>query len=149
MGRLKYFVIHCTATRAGVTVTADQVRHWHTDPPPGGRGWRQVGYQSLVMLDGKIETLVDNDYDGNIQPWEITNGAAGYNSSCIHVCYVGGLACDGRPFDTRTPAQVEALRALCRKVKARNPGVMIVGHNYINPLKACPCFNVDELLKTI
>ena len=78
MGKLQYLVIHCTATPEGREVTSDEIRHWHTAPvSEGGRGWRQVGYTDMVHLDGTVERLVDNNEDGNVDPWEITNGAAG------------------------------------------------------------------------
>ena len=60
MAKMKYLVIHCTATPEGREVTAADIRHWHCDPPAkGGRGWKQVGYTDLVHLDGSIERLVD------------------------------------------------------------------------------------------
>ena len=148
MSKLKYLVIHCTATREGVRVTGDDIRRWHLSPKPRGRGWKQVGYTDLIHLDGTIEQLADNDYDDMIQPWEITNGAAGYNSQCIHICYVGGLDHLGRAKDTRTPAQRAALEYLCSMIKANNSEVKIVGHNYLNRGKACPCFDVEKWLKT-
>lgn len=43
----------------------------------GGRGWKQVGYTDLFHLNGGVERLVDNNEDANVDPWEITNGAAG------------------------------------------------------------------------
>jgi N-acetylmuramoyl-L-alanine amidase len=149
MGRLKYLVIHCTATRRDVHVTADDIRRWHTSPPPEGRGWKRVGYSNLILLDGTIDTLVPNDYDGHVQPWEITNGAAGFNSRAIHVCYVGGLSSSGIPEDTRTLDQIQSLRYVCMRVKMKVPWIMIVGHSYLNPLKSCPCFDVDSFVKTL
>ncbi len=57
--RLKYLVIHCTATPEGRDVTSDEIRRWHTDPvSKGGRGWTQVGYTDLIHLDGTVERLV-------------------------------------------------------------------------------------------
>lgn len=111
MARLRYLVIHCTATPEGREVTAAEIRRWHTSPPPAGRGWRQVGYTDMIHLDGRVERLVDNNEDGNVDPWKVTNGARGYNGVSRHVVYVGGLARDARtPKDTRTPAQARALR---------------------------------------
>ena len=72
---LKRLVIHCTATPLGREVTAEEIRHWHTDPvSKGGRGWRQVGYTDLIHLDGRVERLVDNNEDAMVDPWEVTNG---------------------------------------------------------------------------
>ena len=102
MAALKYLVIHCTATPEGRPVSSDEIRHWHTAPlSKGGRGWKQVGYTDMIHLDGKIERLVDNNEDITVDPWEVTNGAKGYNSMSRHIVYVGGLATDGKtPKDT-------------------------------------------------
>ena len=32
MAKLKYLVLHCTATPEGREVTADDIRRWHTAP---------------------------------------------------------------------------------------------------------------------
>ena len=77
MGRLKYLVIHCTATPEGREVSGAEIRAWHTNPvSKGGRGWKQVGYTDLFHLNGGVERLVDNNEDANVDPWEITNGVA-------------------------------------------------------------------------
>lgn len=113
MAKLQYLVIHCTATPEGREVSAADIRRWHTSPVPTGRGWRQVGYTDLFHLDGSVERLVDNNEDGNVDPWEITNGAAGYNGVSRHIVYAGGCDASMRPKDTRTEAQKEALKSMC------------------------------------
>ena len=81
------------ATPEGREVSAAELRHWHTDPvSKGGRGWKQVGYTDMFHLDGSVERLVQNNEDANVDPWELTNGAAGFNSVSRHIVYVGGLA---------------------------------------------------------
>lgn len=155
MGRLKRLVVHCTATPEGREVTADDIRRWHTAAPSaGGRGWKQVGYTDMVHLDGTTERLVANNGDDMVDPWEVTNGAAGYNSTSLHIVYVGGLARDGkRAKDTRTAAQKEALRRYVRDFCYRHPGVDVVGHRDLNPGKACPCYDVrkeyEQMIKKI
>ena len=89
MAKLLRLVIHCTATKPGREVTSEEIRHWHTDPAPRGRGWKQVGYTDMIHLDGSVERLVENNEDANVDPWEITNGAKGYNSTSRHIVYVG------------------------------------------------------------
>lgn len=149
MGKLKYLVIHCTATPEGREVTSDEICHWHTDPvSQGGRGWRQVGYTDMIHLDGTVERLVDNNEDGNVDPWEITNGAAGYNGVSRHVVYVGGVDLNGTPKDTRTPEQWVALEAYVESFHERFPDVRIVGHNEL-AAKACPSFDVQEWLASM
>lgn len=146
--KLKYLVLHCTATPKGREVTAKQIRQWHTDPvSKGGRGWRQVGYTDMIHLNGKVERLVDNNEDNNVDPWEITNGAKGYNSVSRHVVYVGGgTSPEGE--DTRTEAQRKALAEYVLDFHEKHPLVRIVGHNEIAG-KACPSFDVQEFLREI
>lgn len=146
---LKYLVIHCTATPEGREVSADEIRRWHTAPPSaGGRGWKQVGYTDMVHLDGSVERLVRNNEDMQVDAFEITNGAKGYNAVARHVVYVGGVDATGKAKDTRTEAQRNALAAYVRDFHARFPQVRIIGHNEIAP-KACPSFNVQAWLKAI
>ena len=150
MAKLKRLVLHCTATPEGREVSAADIRHWHCDPVgKGGRGWKQVGYTDMIHLAGKVERLVKNNEDANVDPWEVTNGAAGYNSTSRHVVYVGGVAKDGKtPKDTRTAAQLEAMEAYVKDFHRRFPDIPIVGHNQL-AAKACPSFDVPEWLKEI
>lgn len=148
--KVKHLVIHCTATPEGREVTGAEIRAWHTNPVSrGGRGWKQVGYTDLFHLDGSVERLVANNEDDNVDPAEITNGAAGYNSCSRHIVYAGGVARDGKtPKDTRTAAQKEALARYVKDFHRRFPDVKIVGHNQLSA-KACPSFNVPAWLKQI
>ncbi|MBD5337685.1 MAG: lysozyme [Bacteroides sp.] len=149
MARLKYLVIHCTATPEGREVTPDDIRRWHTSPvSAGGRGWKQVGYTDLIRLDGTVERLVNNNEDANVDPWEVTNGAKGYNSVSRHIVYAGGCDKSNKPKDTRTAAQEKALVAYVRDFHRRHPSVRIIGHNEI-AAKACPSFDVQKWLKSI
>lgn len=150
MAELKRLVLHCTATKEGREVTSDEIRHWHTDPvSKGGRGWKQVGYTDMIHLDGKVERLVHNNEDAKVDPWEVTNGAKGYNSTSRHVVYVGGCAKDGKtPKDTRTPQQLKAMEDYVMDFHRRFPNVQIVGHNQL-AAKACPSFDVPKWLESI
>ncbi|MCH5236995.1 MAG: N-acetylmuramoyl-L-alanine amidase [Muribaculaceae bacterium] len=163
MGKLKYLVIHCTATPEGREVTAADIKRWHTSPvSAGGRGWNQVGYTDLFKLDGTVERLVNNNEDANVDPWEITNGAKGYNSVSRHIVYAGGTDKNGKAKDTRTEAQEKALREYVIDFHRRFPDVKILGHRDLSPdkngngiiepsewIKACPSFEVSEWLKGI
>lgn len=150
MARLQYLVIHCTATAQGREVSSGELRRWHTGPvSEGGRGWKQVGYTDMIHLDGSVERLVDNNEDARVDPWEVTNGAKGYNGVSRHIVYVGGCAKDGRTAkDTRTMAQRGAMEAYVKDFHRRWPEVRIVGHNHLSA-KACPCFDVQAWLEQI
>lgn len=148
---LQYLVIHCTATKSGREVSSDEIRHWHTDPvSKGGRGWKQVGYTDMIHLDGRVERLVKNNEDAQVDPWEITNGAKGYNAISRHVVYVGGVDANDvkKAKDTRTAAQKEALKKYVLDFHKRFPKVKIIGHNQV-AAKACPSFDVPKWLKEI
>jgi hypothetical protein len=149
MGRLRYLVIHCTATPEGREVSSADIRRWHTSPPPKGRGWNQVGYTDMIHLDGRTERLVENNEDAWVDPWEITNGAKGYNSVSRHVVYVGGLASDAKTAkDTRTAAQLKTMTAYVKSFHKRFPDVRIIGHNEV-AAKDCPSFDVQRWLRSI
>lgn len=148
MAKLQYLVIHCTATPEGREVSAADIRRWHTSPAPAGRGWKQVGYTDLFHLNGRVERLVANNEDANVDPWEITNGATGYNSISRHIVYAGGCDAGMKPKDTRTAAQKEALRKYVLDFHTRHPSVKIVGHNQL-AAKACPSFDVAAWLLEI
>lgn len=150
MAKLKYLVLHCTATQEGREVSSDEIRAWHTNPvSKGGRGWKQVGYTDLIHLNGEVERLVDNNEDANVDTWEITNGAKGYNSVSRHIVYVGGLAVDGKTTkDTRTEAQKNAMAEYVIDFHKRFPNVKIIGHRDV-AAKDCPSFNVQDWLKQI
>ncbi len=160
---LKYLVIHCTATPEGRDVSGSDIRRMHTAPKSaGGRGWKQVGYTDLIRLDGTVERLVDNNEDAMVDPWEVTNGAAGYNSISRHIAYAGGCDEAMKAKDTRTPAQKAAMAKYVREFHAKHPNVKIIGHRdlsldrngngVIEPfefMKACPSFDVAAWLKEI
>jgi len=149
--KVERLVIHCTDTPEGREVTAAEIRRWHTFPvSAGGRGWKQVGYTDMIHLDGSVERLVQNNEDGWVDPWEITNGARGYNNTSRHIVYVGGK--DRRtktPKDTRTAAQITAMEDYVRKFRRSNPSADVCGHCDLDPHKACPSFEVKEWIKKV
>jgi len=149
MTKIKYLIIHCTATPEGREVTSETIRHWHTDPPPAGRGWKQVGYTDIIHLDGNVERFAKNNDDANVDPWEITNGAVGINSVSRHIVYIGGVDADQKTAkDTRTRAQLDALEYFVKDFLKKYPWVKVAGHNQF-AAKACPSFNVPRWLVSI
>jgi len=144
--KLKLLVIHCTATPSGREVSSDDIRHWHTDSQPQGRGWSRVGYSDLIHLDGTVENLHEFDHDNWVDPEEVTNGAKGFNGEARHICYVGGVESNMKAMDTRTPAQYESLLVYCKHMIHRHPDILIAGHNELST-KDCPSFMVCNFLE--
>jgi N-acetylmuramoyl-L-alanine amidase len=149
--KLKYLIIHCTATPEGRAVYPADIRDWHTKPvAEGGRGWKQVGYSDMIMLDGMIMNLVQYNDDDKVDPWEITNGVAGINGLSRHVVYVGGMDKKNKlAKDTRTAKQKETMRNYVRGLIAQYPSLLVAGHCQFDTKKACPSFDVPEWLKSI
>lgn len=146
--KLKYLIIHCTATKEGVEVTPADIIRWHTSPKPVGRGWSQVGYSKLILLDGTTHSFINEDDDEFVDNWEITNGVKGINSESRHICYVGGLDNNLNAKDTRTPEQKESMKFVVFTMIKKYPLIKIAGHNQFAK-KDCPSFNVPEWLREI
>jgi len=132
-------VIHCAATPNGQTFTVDDIRRWHTDPKPHGNGWSVAGYHYVIEMVGYAKPLVKLNDNEFLEPWEIANGARGYNGRSIHVCLIGT--------DQFTKGQWLALTHLTYELQDQFPNARIVGHNELNPSKPCPGFDVQEWLE--
>lgn len=134
--QIKEIIVHCTATRAGVNVTVEDIRRWHKQ-----QGWSDIGYHYVVYRDGSVH----EGRNVNI----VGAHCLGHNTYSIGVAYVGGVARDGKtPADTRTVAQAEALERLMVELKRLYPNAKIYGHReFAN--KACPCFDVRKCYEGI
>jgi N-acetylmuramoyl-L-alanine amidase len=148
--KLELLVLHCTATPEGRAVSPKDIRDWHTKPlSEGGRGWKQVGYRDMILLDGSLQNLVPYNNDDIVDPWEVTNGAQGINSKSAHIVYVGGMdKANKLPKDTRTPLQKNTMETYVKNLIYLFPWIKVAGHNQFAK-KACPSFNVPEWLKSI
>ena len=127
MRKINEIIVHCTATFPEQVVTVADVTRWHRQ-----LGWKTIGYHYLVTLAGEVQTG---------RPIEEAGAhCKGHNANSIGVCYVGGLNAEGRPTDTRTPAQRQALVTLLKQLRAQFPNAEIHGHRDFAK-KACPCFD--------
>jgi N-acetylmuramoyl-L-alanine amidase len=146
MSKLDYLMIHCTATPEGRKVTKEDIEQWHLVD----NGWSKVGYRDMIHLDGVLENLIDYNQDDTIDPWEISNGARGFNGKTAHLVYVGGTEKHniGQTKDTRTYEQQMALKIYVLFMILRHPHIRVIGHNEVSS-KDCPGFNVSEWLRSI
>lgn len=135
MRKIDHIVIHCTATQPHATVEAIQ-RYWKEVMK-----WKSPGYHYIISANGGVKQLADES--------AVTNGVAGHNANSIHVSYIGGVAKDNKtPLDTRTAEQLEAMKTLVKKLKAKYPTAIICGHrDFPKVHKACPSFDVKAWLK--
>lgn len=140
MGKLQRLMIHCTDTPKGREISRKDIEQWHLKE----RGWSRVGYSDMIHLDGRVENLIPYNFDQVVDPWEISNGARGYNSTTRHVVYVGG-----KGGDTRTDEQKKALAMYIKAFLFDHPNCEVIGHRDVNSSKTCPNFDVDQFLREI
>ncbi len=130
MRTISLIIIHCSAVTPWQVSGVREIDRWHRE-----HGWKNgCGYHYVVRRDGTVEKG---------RPLEM-NGAhcLHHNKHSIGICYEGGLDMAGRPADTRTELQKQALRQLLVLLHVHFPKATIVGHNVFSPMKTCPCFNV-------
>lgn len=144
----KYLIIHCADTPNHLDFTGDDIRRWHTDPKPQGRGWKQVGYKKVIRRDGTIDVLVDSNNDNVVDQHEITNGAFGFNRESEHLCLIGGRDANKQPNLEMTPEQHDALVGEIKDTIVSQPDIVIGGH-YQFSSKTCPNFDVQKWLREI
>lgn len=141
MRDIKRIFVHCTAGPQNQSIETIK-NYWKTV-----KKWANPGYHYIIKANGEIVPL---------QPEEkASNGVAGYNSTSINVCYIGGVDDKGRPVDNRTEYQKESLIFILRELKKKYPDAEIMGHRDIwgsdpkNWKKMCPCFDAKEEYKNI
>lgn len=146
MRSINLIVVHCSATRADRALTTEDLETIHRR-----RGFRGIGYHYYIRRDG---TVVNTR-----SPELIGAHVKGHNAHSIGLCYEGGLDCDGKPADTRTPEQRSALRLLVCQLLKRFRNSYVCGHRDLSPdlngngvvepeewVKECPCFEVKKEL---
>ena len=146
---IRYIVVHCSATRCTMDYTEVMLERDHK-----ARGFRHAGYHFYVRRSGSIIPLRPLD--------EVGAHARGYNACSWGVCYEGGLDATGQPADTRTEAQLRALRLLLIRLHRLAPESLILGHRDLSPnrdgdgevephewIKVCPCFNARQAYRLI
>lgn len=149
--------VHCSASNWG---SAEEIRKWHIDPPPQGRGWADIGYHYVVTngfptyLSYK-DNLYMPDWDGKVQPGrpedEIGSHVEGENHNSIGVCLIGS---DLKDF---SPRQIEIagnlIAGLCKKYGL--PFSKVFGHSEVwtlknqVPHKQCPVIPMEVIRKRV
>jgi N-acetylmuramoyl-L-alanine amidase len=130
--KITSIAVHCSATKEGQHFTAADIDKWHR-----AQGWAGIGYHAVVLLDGTIEKGRSEAIAGS--------HVAGHNSNSLAICYIGGTDVNGKPKDTRTPAQKASLLKKLKEWKAQHPNAVIQGHHdYPGVTKACPSFNAKQ-----
>lgn len=139
MRKIKYIVVHCSATQGSKDIGAKEIRDWHL-----ARGWKDIGYNAVIRRNGVLEWGRDLDHDGDYLE-EIGAHVAGYNSVSLGVCMVGGINNSGKSENNFTPEQFSTLEMIIKEWKRLFPSAIVLGHrDFPDVKKDCPCFDVKE-----
>lgn len=131
---IKHIVIHCTATQPNTSIEAiksywKDVKKWGDTP----------GYHYIIKNDGSTIKLLDEGKN--------SYGVYAHNSECINIAYIGGIDKEGKPKDTRSRSQEDAMFDLIVALTERYPQANVLGHrDFPNVAKACPSFDVKTWL---
>lgn len=134
--KIKEIILHCAATPEGKSFTANDIDKMHKQ-----RGFKKIGYHYVIDLDGTVEK--------GREDWENGAHCIGHNSKALGICYIGGVAKDGKtPKDTRTDKQKAALFELVNDLMKKYKLTLndVHGH-YEFANKACPSFKMDKFKK--
>jgi N-acetylmuramoyl-L-alanine amidase len=110
-------------------IGAADIKRWHTDPPPKGNGWSDIGYHFCVKRNGAIELGRDVDLIGS--------HVKGHNADSIGLVWVGR----DRPTYDQRQTMWELTLELLELYDLRVEDVY--GHKELAAGKACPVINMD------
>ena len=136
MRDINKIILHCSATREGQDISTETIRGWHVNE----RGWSDIGYHYVVLLDGTVDKARPVERQGA--------HVRCHNKGSIGICYIGGCDADMNPKDTRTDLQKESLTELISYLMDSYEDATLHGHNEFSS-KACPSFNVKEQYKEL
>ena len=136
MRDINKIILHCSATRDGQDISTETIRGWHVNE----RGWSDIGYHFVVLLDGTVDKARPIKRQGA--------HVRGKNKGSIGVCYIGGCDADMNPKDTRNEAQKKSLEELISYLMESYDDATLHGHNEFSS-KACPSFNMQEIYKEL
>lgn len=136
MRTIKRIILHCTASPQTQTVQ-EILNYWKYH-----NGWNDPGYHFLIEADGTVHNLLPVE--------KVSNGARGYNSTSIHISYIGGVDENKQPIDNRTDAQIQSMIVLVARLKLTFVDALVIGHRDLtNVKKKCPSFDARDWLKSI
>lgn len=136
MRDINKIILHCSATREGQDISTETIRGWHVNE----RGWSDIGYHFVVLLDGTVDKARPVERQGA--------HVRGHNKGSIGICYIGGCDADMNPKDTRTDLQKDSLTELISYLMDSYEDATLHGHNEFSS-KACPSFDVKEEYKEL
>ncbi len=136
--RVKWLVIHYSATAIEVDVSVEDIDRMHR-----ARGFTETGYHRYLRKSGVIETGRDLSKPGMFEQGAHSKGE---NIASIGICYEGGVtrAEPNKGFDSRTDAQTKAMIRVIDDLLIRYPNAKVIGHRDMpGAATQCPGFDAS------
>lgn len=128
-------IVHVTDSPDSLDIGVKEVRSWHTDPPPKGNGWSDIGYHFLVKRDGVMEIG---------RPVEKAGAhCKGHNSNSVAICWVGRA----KPTTVQYQSLLNTTRLLMQVYGISKADVY--GHRELAPGKDCPALDMDKFRREL
>lgn len=135
MRKITEIILHCSATQEGKDFRAADIDRWHRQ-----KGWKCIGYNYVIDLDGKIEVGRSLEMSGA--------HTIGHNDKSIGICYIGGVDSNKNPKDTRTIQQKESMFELVKQLLLKfNLTIKDVHCHNEFANRACPSFKIEQFRK--
>ena len=135
MNLIERIVVHHSAS--GRSTTFAQIRRWHTAPKPQGNGWNEIGYNYVILSNGRLRV-------GRPLP-QTGAHARGVNSTSIGICVVGNNLKAGQEW---TEAQWKTVRQVVSACSLLWPRIKVCGHRDVMApgYTECPGIDIGTLL---
>ena len=135
MRKITEIILHCSATPEGKDYKAADIDRWHRN-----NGWKCIGYNFVIDIDGTIETGRDIE--------DIPAHCSGHNKNSVGICYIGGCDKNMKAKDTRTEAQkISLYKVVYEMMKKYNLDLTNVYCHYQFSNKQCPSFDIGTFKK--
>ena len=143
MAAIKKIIVHCSDSPDAYDIGVKEIKQWHTDPVPKGRGWSDIGYQYVIRRNGTVEIGRAHNGDSVLEGKEIGAHTLGQNSDSLGICVVGR-----KDFDYRQLlALVTLVKTLMKKYSI--PFSAVYGHYEFEKGKTCPNMDITLLRKAL
>lgn len=132
MRKIDMVVVHCSDSPDYMDIGYKEIKSWHTDKPPKGNGWDDIGYHYVIRRNGEIEKGRKDEVAGA--------HAAGVNSNSIGICVVGKK--------NFSPEQQKALTGIINWLRGKyNISIeKVLGHcEAVDTPKTCPNMDMNKV----
>jgi len=135
MRTINRIFIHVSDSPDTLDIGTKEITRWHSDPPPKGNGWSDIGYHGVVRRNGVLELGRPIS--------KIGSHAKGHNSDSIGLCWVGRTV----PTAVQYQSLLNATRLLMAVYGIKADQVL--GHKEVDPGKSCPNLDMVKFRKDL